>query len=115
MAHYIRYEVYLPIRYHDPESGAVRSVESTELTEFLDVVAQKYHGYTQANPMAAPPLRGLWEGEVDELIFAFVLVPSLEATTSLADFTRWKTELEARYHQEVVLVMYFPVQIIGEL
>jgi hypothetical protein len=113
MAHYIRYEVYLPVRYHDPGSRTVRSIEPTELTEFLDVVAQKYHGYTQANPMTAPPFRGVWEGEVDELIFAFVLVPSSDADTSLADFTRWKSELEQRYHQQIVLVIYFPVQIIG--
>lgn len=115
MAHYIRYEVYLPIRYRDSKTGAMKSVEPYEIAHFLETVAEKYGGYTQSNPVAAPPFRGFWKGDIDELVFAFILVPSSKADTSLADFTRWKSELERKYRQELILIIHFPVQVIGEL
>lgn len=118
MAHYIRYEIYLPVRYKD-EAGNSRSIEVEDYWDFFAEVRQKYGGYTQSNPTGFPPYRGYWESEgaieVDELLYFMVLVRSSELDTSLEDFTRWKTHLEIRYNQKLVLVTYFPVQIIGEL
>lgn len=114
MAHYIRYEMYVPTRYRDA-SGRVVSVETKDITNLLESIAQKYGGFTQSNPVSAPPLRGYWQGETDEMNFIVVLVPSSLFENSLAEFTIWKEDLEKKYNQEFVLVMYNPVQIIGEL
>jgi hypothetical protein len=56
MAHYIRYEIYLPIRYTEPSTGTVKSLEPDELAQFLETVAEKYRGYTQSNPVTAPSI-----------------------------------------------------------
>lgn len=114
MAHYIRYEIYIPTRYRDA-NGNLISIETEDTTDFLESIAQKYGGFTQSNPVSAPPLRGFWEGETEEMNFVMVLVPSSLFDTSLAEFTSWKEELEDRYNQKFILVMYNPVQIIGEL
>jgi hypothetical protein len=113
MAHYIRYEIYLPTRYRDA-SGNLVSVEMSGVKDLLDSIAQKYGGFTQSNPISAPPFRGFWEGETDEINLIMVLVPSSELDTSLAEFTSWKEELESKYNQQFILVMYSPIQTIGE-
>lgn len=114
MAHYIRYEIYIPTRYQDSK-GKLISIETKDITGLLKAIAQKYSGFTQSNPVSAPPLRGFWEGETEEMNFVMVLVPSSSFDTSLAEFTGWKEELEGRYNQKFILVMYNPIQIVGEL
>jgi hypothetical protein len=118
MAHYIRYEIYLPVRYKD-EAGNLHSIEAKDYWNFFEEVRRKYGGYTQSNPTGFPLYRGYWESgeaiEVDELIYFMVLVRYSDLDSSLEDFTQWKSALEERYRQKLILVTYYPVQIIGEL
>jgi len=53
--------------------------------------------------------------EIDELTLVMVLVPSRDQQKALRDFTRWKRQLEQRYNQQIILVMFYPVQILGDL
>lgn len=78
-----------------------------------------YGGVTLSNPAGPPPLRGYWEDkgrvEIDELMAIMVLVPLSQQQRAVRDFTRWRRQLEHRYHQKIVLVMYHPVEVLGEL
>jgi hypothetical protein len=119
MAYYLRFEVLVPIEYTDLATGERRSVPHRELYQFCARIYKVYGGLTEANPIAPPPFRGYWrdEGkvEVDELTCITVLVPSRDQQKALRDFTRWKRQLEKRYNQQIILVMYYPVQILGDL
>ncbi len=48
-------------------------------------------------------------------MIVMVLVPLREQQKALRDFTRWKRRLERRYHQKIVLVMYYPIQTLDEI
>jgi len=113
VASYIRYEIYIPNRYEDT-SGKRISIEVSQISDFLDSIVEKYNGFTQSNPLAAPPFRGLWKGALDEIHFVMVLVPSDFLDVSLAEFRDWKEKLESRLNQKFILVMYSHIQIIGD-
>jgi hypothetical protein len=119
VAHYIRYEIFLPVEYTDRQTNERRSVDRSTLRAFTAEVVQKYGGYTEANPTAAPPYRGYYLSQeniaVDLLITLVVLVPASQDEESLDYFTQWKQRFESEYNHEVVLITYYPIQIIGEL
>lgn len=119
MAHYVRFEVYVPTEYVDASTGERHEVPPIEILRFCNRICRTYGGATQANPSAPPPLRGYWNNagliEIDDLTIVMVLVPLRSQQTAVRDFTRWKRQLERRYNQKIVLVIYHSVQVIGEL
>jgi hypothetical protein len=109
----------VPAEYVDRATGERRFVSPGEIYQFCNRMRRAYGGYTQANPIAPPLFRGYWEDagrvEIDELTLVMVLVPSRDQQKALRDFTRWKRQLEQRYNQQIILVMFYPVQILGDL
>ncbi len=119
MAHYINYEIFLPVDYTDRTTGARRALDRLSLRRFLVQTIKHYGGLTEANPVAAPPFKGYYLSrgriETDRLVTLMVLVPAEREEESLAYFTRWKARLERKYNQEVILITYHPIQVIGQL
>lgn len=119
MAHYIRYEIFLPVEYIDKQTNERRPIDPATIREFAAEVVQRYGGYTEVNPTAAPPYRGYYLSQeniaVDLLMTLIVLVPASQDEESLDYFTQWKHRFEEEYNQEVVLIIYSPIQTIGEL
>ncbi len=83
----------------------------------MALVVQKYGGYTEANPTAAPPYRGYYLSQediaIDLLMTLIVLVPAYRDEESLDYFTQWKHRFEEKYNQEVVLIIYSPIPLVN--
>ena len=77
MAHYIRFEILLPVEYTERRTGQRRSISRHEIAEFANQFRARYGGYTESNPIGHPPYRGFWEDdgqvEVDQLNLLMVL------------------------------------------
>ena len=128
MADYIRFEIDVPVYYSvvelDPEAGVPRpvthQVAARTIKRFVDATLRRFQGITRSNPAAAAPYMGWWkptgtaEPVVDHLIFLFGLVPVHRLEEAVAHFTTWKRTLERATNQEVILVIYYPVQTIGD-
>jgi hypothetical protein len=119
MAHYLKFETLVPAEYTNLATSERRVVPRREIIQFCLRISKTYGGLTESNPTGPPPFRGYWQGEkrieVDELTTIMVLVRSRDQERAIRDFTRWKRQLEQRYNQQLILVMYHPVQILGEL
>lgn len=128
MAHYTRFEVYVPIvfttRELDPTTGASRpirhSLPDDLIAQFITETVRIYGGITQANPIAPASYKGWWQSgrggpiEIDYLTILFGLVKIHESDQAGEYFSRWKSQLEKDTHQEVILVIYHAVQTIGD-
>jgi hypothetical protein len=119
MAHYIKYEIFLPVDYTDRATGERRALNRSSLLRFLFHTVRRYSGLTETNPVTAPPFKGYYLNrgriEADRLITFMVLVPAEREEESLIYFTRWTARLEQKYNQEVILITYHPIQVIGQL
>jgi len=67
MAQYTRFEIYIPVVYtsiETTESGdkqpVIHSLDDGLLRLFIEEATAKYHGITQANPLAPPLYKGWW-------------------------------------------------------
>jgi hypothetical protein len=128
MAHYTRFEIYLPITYAklqaDPDSGEQvlirHSLDETLVGKFIEESVKEYGGMTQGNPVAPPLYKGWWRNndgkkiEIDFLTYLFGLVRIEESEKAQRFFEKWKKEFEKEENQEIVLVVYYPVQTIGD-
>src|SRR5712692_9008145 len=137
MAHYTRFEIFLPVVYHkkkrDPQTGEImrdpltgdeqkerKALEDVSLRQFVNEACAKYKGLTQANPIDPSLYKGWWQEhpnkgiEIDNLTFLFGLVRIDQSDEALTFFSTWKQRFEAELEQKIVLVVYFPVQTIGE-
>jgi hypothetical protein len=125
MADYIRFEVYIPRVYAADTSGEesagskVFSLDPELIRAFIEETIARYGGVMEANPHAPTPYKGWWhsarEGKivVDSLTYLIILVRIDQADAALGYFSRWKERLEAATHQDVILVTYYPVQVLG--
>jgi hypothetical protein len=120
-----RFEVYVPTYYSepsvdDPTSTVVRHLDPGLLAQFSAETLARYQGVTQSNPASVSPLRGVWQpspsgpAHVDHLVTLTCLVKQHEFDDALAYFQRWKSILERELRQEVVLVVFYGVQMLGE-
>ena len=137
MAHHTRFEIFIPIAFRktqrDPQTGEPllhpvtgdvqkekKSLDESLLREFINETCAKYEGLTQANPLAPALYKGWWQKdpkeaiEIDYLTFLFGLVRIDQSDEALTFFTTWKRRFEKELEQNVVLVVYFPVQTIGD-
>ena|SRR5229473_2062988 len=128
MAHYTRFEIYIPVVYkvekQDPNTGKKRKVvhalKDELVQDFIDATKNKYKGITQANPLAPALFKGWWQSkfnrtaEIDYLTYLFGLIKIHEADEALEFFTEWKQKFESSLVQDEILVIYFPVQTIGD-
>ena len=128
MAHYNRFEVYLPVRYRivttNPDSGqqseTVRSLNPDQVDRFLREAVVRFGGATRAHPMGHPPYHGMWvdneqEIVVDDITYLFVLVSAEQFPDALTFFDGWRREFATGLNQDVILVTHWPVQTIGEI
>ena len=118
MAHYVRFEVYLPTRFKDA-TGLEKSITDQEIGEFCEKVRALFGGYTESSPVATPPFKGWWVTKgapvVDFLIFIFTLVKLEREEEAKKFFEKWKRTLEERLSQEVILITFYPIQILGDI
>lgn len=128
MAEYTRFEAYIPTYYttseNDSQSGepveAVHMVDPRMIRRFVDDTLTVYQGITQSNPAATAPFKGWWQPRagapvtVDHLIYVFGLVTMTQFDEALEHFATWKRTLEEAIHQDIILIMYYPVQTIGD-
>ena len=122
-----RFEVYVPTCYSEPTdddaAGAatvVRHLDPALIEQFSAETLARYQGVTQSNPASVSPFRGVWQptpagpAHVDHLITLICNVKQHDFDDALAYFQRWKTRLERELRQEVVLVVFYGVQLLGE-
>ncbi|MCS6859002.1 MAG: hypothetical protein NZT92_01625 [Abditibacteriales bacterium] len=57
MAHYIKYEIFLPVDYTDRATGERRALDRSFLLRFLFQTVRRYSGLTETNPITAPPFK----------------------------------------------------------
>lgn len=125
MADYIRFEVYIPRIYSadapnaDAVETAVYSLDPDLIRAFINETIQQYGGVMEANPHAPTPYKGWWHSTrenkivVDSLTYLVILVRIDQADAAIDYFSTWKERLEAATHQDVILVTYYPVQVLG--
>jgi hypothetical protein len=123
MADYLRFEIYVPRIYAaDAESetgGTVYSLDPELIQTFIDDTVAHFGGVMQANPYAPTPYKGWWHSSredkimVDSLTYLLILVRIDQAEAAIEFFTSWKSRLEAATRQDVILVTYYPVQVLG--
>jgi len=127
MAHYIRFEVYIPTTYRvaTQTEGKKKRYETHALSpslllEFVDATRRTLEGITEANPMGPTPFKGWWQKRnrktivIDRLTYVFGLAKEHESEKALDFFTEWKAKLETGLAQQEILVMFFPVRTIGD-
>jgi hypothetical protein len=90
------------------------------VSRFIHETCRKFHGVTQGNPLAPTLYRGWWKADrsaplvVDDLTFAFGLVRVDQADEAIRFFREWKRRMEGVLHQDVILLMHYPVQVVGD-
>jgi len=124
MAQYIRFEIYIPVLYTSKQDGKVKkhALDQSLLDEFIEDITAGYGGFTQANPLAPTLYEGWWIKDptqspaiiIDHLTYLFGLVAIDDGKRALQLFTEWKEHFEKTMSQDVVLVVYYPVQTIGD-
>jgi hypothetical protein len=126
-AEYIRFEIYIPVQYEitltNEQTGDTRSItralDMDEVKRFIAATGKRYQGITQANPIAPSPYKGWWQASprapisIDRLTYLFGLVRLGREEDAIRHFTRWKRKFEESLDQDVILVTYYPVRIIG--
>src|SRR6476619_1994079 len=128
MAHFSRFEIYLPVRYRivttDPVTGkqteTVRGPNPDQVDRFLREAITRFGGATRAHPMGHPPYHGMWadserEIVVDDITYLFVLVSADQFHDAVGFFDGWRREFATGLNQDVVLITHWPVQTIGEI
>lgn len=144
MGAYTRFEVYIP-RYftvEEKDSGGVTRqvtywVDDKQIQPFIDATRQAFEGVTQFNPSEPPPFKGWWEPKrkedtltarlrkvlglgksdvsIDYLTYVFCLVSRDAHADGIQFYTEWKQRLERQFNQEVILVLHYAVETIGNL
>lgn len=128
MPQYVRFEIYIPVQFTAKEIDArttevryVKRVTDPQLvTQFINEATAQYRGITQANPIAPALFKGWWQKdretsiEVDFLTYVFGLVRIDQSDEALAFFTLWKNRFELYAWQDVILLLYYPVQTVGD-
>ena len=128
MAYYTRFEFYIPVVYkitdQDPQTNKKRSrVEALPgelLRQFVEAATKRFGGITQTDPMGPAPFKGWWQKKnqktvvIDRLTYLFGLVKIYESEEAREFFSEWKHTLESTLQQQEILVVYFPVQTIGD-
>src|SRR5213080_5122185 len=127
MAHYVRFEIYIPLTYtvleRDPRTKRAHrvnhSIDEDLVEDFVKEACGKYRGMTQLNPLS-PGLKGWWKSEpssaveVDFLTFLFGLVRIDQFDDATRFFGAWKQRFEQAERQEVVLLIFYSVQTLGD-
>ena len=123
MAQYVRFEIYVPVVYtvrSDKEGPVRHALDDELLRDFINSAIDKYHGLTQANPLAPALYKGWWRSrpsaaiDVDYLTYLFGLVRIDESDDAKAFFAQWKQRFEVSTVQDVILLIFYPVQTIGD-
>jgi hypothetical protein len=128
MAHYVRFEIYIPVVYvafevsspTSPPRRVRHAMDELLISDFIAETIAKYKGVTQSHPTSPTPYKGWWKEradspvDVDHLTYLFGLVRVDEDDEARKFFTSWKTRIEGAESQKYVLVIFYPVQTIGE-
>ena len=126
MAHYNRFEIYIPVIFsvvtkhrNGTETRRTRALPGKLIEEFVAETINKFGGITQANPAGPAPWTGFWEKqsttrpeekiEVDRLTSLVSLSRIDQEKEVLDHFTDWKAKFERLLQQSVVVVQYYPV------
>jgi len=107
----IKFEFLLPVAYDDPDTGERRTVQLSEVIDYIvERVASKYGGYTTSNPYAPPPLLGGYQGEPSERNFwAMLMVRDDQAEEAVNDVKQMLIYFQQQYNQREILCHYYPV------
>lgn len=120
MAHYVRFEIYIPVVFSKVPGGPKYALDELLVSQFIAETIGKYHGVTQSNPTSPTPYKGWWKEnrgsptDIDYLTLLFGLVRVDEGDDAKEHFARWKELIEGAENQKYVLVIFYPVQTIGE-
>lgn len=127
MAHYVRFEVYVPVHFTTVEESAEtggkvlikHSLDSELVSEFANEAVLRFGGVTQAHPAGGPPYRGWWWSDTqrqlmpDDVTYLFTLVEISRLDEAEEFFSLWQTRFAKEMSQEVILVVRWPIQTLG--
>ena len=125
MADYIRFEIYIPRIYNsdaledEQADKTVSSLDPVLVQTFIDETVRNFGGVSEANPHAPTPYKGWWHSAsedkvvVDAMTYLLVLVRIDQSDAAIAHFSEWKARFEAATNQDVILIAYYPVQVLG--
>ena len=114
----MKFEVYLPTKFKD-RGGEEHVVSDKEVLDFCGELKKNFGGYTESNPVAAPPFRGWWIEQGIEYhdypVSIFTLVEMDKEPKAIEFFEKWKAGLEKRFNQKVILICFHPIKVFGNL
>jgi hypothetical protein len=118
VAHYIKFEIYLPTKFKD-STGSEKNISEYEIEDFCEKIRNEFNGYTESNPVTTPPFKGWWVSKavvhIDYLNSIFTLIKLEDESKAKKFFEDWKYMLEQRFNQEFILISFYPIQVLGEL
>jgi len=127
MAHYVRFEIYIPVVYtvetnpfSSPPRKTIHAMDELLVSQFIAETCDKYKGVTQSNPISPAPYKGWWREkpggsvDIDYLVHVFGLVRIDEGDEAVKFFATWKARIEGVENQKYVLVIFYPVQTVGD-
>jgi hypothetical protein len=106
----VKFEVLLPVTYReDPDDPTQepRYVQLTEVARYLNEMTAKYKqygGYTISNPVAPPPVAGVYQGGPQERNFwVMIIVPDHLLNQAEKDVQQMISHFQTQYHQQEIL------------
>ncbi len=116
---------------YEPQSGRMVLIHhqtSDELiNQFREDTCNKFEGISQSNPNSGALYKGWWRPkeikynqEIDPQVYIdystvlFGLVKIFQTDEAISHFTQWKKIFENDLHQAMILVIFFPVNVIGD-
>jgi len=119
---YVKFEVYLPARYREKGEKKWTHTSANEMLALAKDLTKKLNGCTYSNPIDGPPFQGMWkksktEFEVDEIYLFFVLVEETpqKLKRAFSYFEKWKKRIEKKFCQDIVVVTWHRICVMGEL
>jgi hypothetical protein len=119
IAHFVRFEIFIPLLYVSKRDNITRALDTSILQEFITDITGRYHGITEAHPASPALYKGWWRKTdtspaiIDHLTYLFGLIRLDQSEDAVPVFQEWKEFLEKSLEQDVILMLFYPVQTIG--
>jgi hypothetical protein len=112
----VKFEILLPVTYRenpDDLTETPKYVQFGDVTDYLNAMTAKYGqfgGYTMSNPVAPPPVAGVYQGGPQERNFwVMIIVPEHLLNDAQEDIQEMISDFQDKYKQKEILCYYYYV------